>query len=79
MFPEHIGTDAKERFLKQAHDLYVTDAYHSLSIEGYRVTTRVRTVVRDEHRWLGGAVTALLEIVGHVVLGFYSPNSWLVC
>ena len=33
-----VEADAKERFLKRAHDIYVTDAYHSLSIEGYRVT-----------------------------------------
>ena len=38
--------DAKERFLKQAHEIYVTDAYHSLSIEGYRVTQDLIDQVR---------------------------------
>ena len=35
-----------ERFLKQAHDNYATDAYHSLSIEGYRVTHELIEQVR---------------------------------
>ncbi len=41
-----VEADAKERYLKQAHDLYVTDAYHSLSIEGYGVTQELIEQVR---------------------------------
>ena len=41
-----LDADAKERFIKQAHELYVTDAYHSLSIEGYRVTQDLIDQVR---------------------------------
>jgi len=40
--PRNIGA-----YLKRVNETYVTDAYHSLSIEGYRVTRelieRVRT------------------------------------
>jgi len=34
-------------YLKQVEDIYVTDAYHSLSIEGYRVSTDLIERVRD--------------------------------
>lgn len=47
-FPEPPGLpENHEAFLKKVQDVYVTDAYHSLSIEGYKVTPelieRVRT------------------------------------
>ena len=41
-----VEADARERYLKQTHDLYVTDAYHSLSIEGYGVTQELIEQVR---------------------------------
>ena len=41
-----VDADAKKRFLKQVHEIYVTDAYHSLSIEGYRVTKELIDQVR---------------------------------
>ncbi|VTP91463.1 Fic family protein [Sphingobacterium daejeonense] len=38
-FPASPGLpESKEAFLKEIDDIYVTDAYHSLSIERYRVT-----------------------------------------
>jgi len=38
-FPEPPGlTRNHEAFLKHVKDVYVTDAYHSLSNEGYKVT-----------------------------------------
>lgn len=38
-FPEPPGIpNDKAAYLKQVDDIYVTDAYHSLSIEGYRVS-----------------------------------------
>jgi hypothetical protein len=47
-FPEAPGrpndTDA---YLKQVEDIYVTDAYHSLSIEGYRVSPALIERVRS--------------------------------
>ncbi len=36
----------KEEYLKKVEELYVTDAYHSLSIEGYRVTEELIEKVR---------------------------------
>lgn len=39
-----IGVDA---YLKQVDDLYVTDAYHSLSIEGYKVSEQLIENVRS--------------------------------
>lgn len=36
-----------EAYLKAVDDIYVTDAYHSLSIEGYRVTRDLIERVRD--------------------------------
>jgi hypothetical protein len=46
-FPKSTGLpkDADE-YLKQVDHIYVTDAYHSLSIEGYRVTTELIEKVR---------------------------------
>lgn len=40
--PKDIGS-----YLKQAGKIYVTDAYHSLSIEGYRVTEELIELVRS--------------------------------
>lgn len=38
-FPASPGiSDDHEAFLKNIDDIYITDAYHSLSIERYRVT-----------------------------------------
>ena len=47
-FPEPPGipTD-KAAYLKQVDEIYVTDAYHSLSIEGYRVTPDLIERVRS--------------------------------
>jgi hypothetical protein len=47
-FPEAPGLskDAKT-YLKQVEDAYVTDAYHSLSIEGYRVSPELIEHVRS--------------------------------
>jgi len=36
-----------QTYLKQVDDIYVTDAYHSLSIEGYQVTTELIERVRS--------------------------------
>jgi len=36
-----------QAYLKQVDDIYVTDAYHSLSIEGYQVTTEIIERVRS--------------------------------
>lgn len=40
-------TNDIEAYLKQIDDLYVTDAYHSLSIEGYRVSPELIEKVRS--------------------------------
>jgi fido (protein-threonine AMPylation protein) len=41
-FPEEPGLPADKRaYLAAVHDTYVRDAYHSLSIEGYHVTTEL--------------------------------------
>ena len=46
-FPAAPGLPRKtEAFLKAIDDVYVTDAYHSLSIEGYQVTTELIERVR---------------------------------
>lgn len=51
VFPSAPGmptdNDEKKRFLAQAHDAYLDDAYHSLSIEGYRVTPELIERVRS--------------------------------
>ena len=36
-----------ETYLQQVEEVYVTDAYHSLSIEGYRVTSELIELVRS--------------------------------
>lgn len=48
IFPDPPGlrTD-KVAYLKQVDDIYATDAYHSLSIEGYRVNAELIERVRD--------------------------------
>jgi hypothetical protein len=47
-FPETPGLPHNiERYMKRVNDAYVTDAYHSLSIEGYRVTTELIERVRS--------------------------------
>jgi hypothetical protein len=47
-FPKAPGLPAdKAAFLKQVGEAYVTDAYHSLSIEGYRVTPELIERVRS--------------------------------
>ena len=43
--PPESAVDAKS-YLKKVDDVYVTDAYHSLSIEGYRVTPALIERVR---------------------------------
>ena len=48
VFPDPPGIqDDKEAYLKQVDDIYVTDAYHSLSIEGYRVSEELIERVRS--------------------------------
>src|SRR6202045_1819405 len=47
-FPKAPGPPRNsEAYLKRVNDAYVTDAYHSLSIEGYRVTTDLIERVRS--------------------------------
>ncbi|NEW83279.1 MAG: cell filamentation protein Fic [Mariniphaga sp.] len=49
-FPSAQGLPIdKNSILKQIDDLYVTDAYHSLSIEGYQVTSDLIERVRSGH------------------------------
>jgi len=44
--PPELPSDSAA-YLKAVDDIYVTDAYHSLSIEGYRVTEQLIERVRD--------------------------------
>jgi hypothetical protein len=47
-FPDATGTAIDiEDYLKQVEENYTTDAYHSLSIEGYRVTSELIEKVRS--------------------------------
>lgn len=47
-FPQEKGLSKnKKAFLDHIEEQYVTDAYHSLSIEGYRVTTELIQKVRS--------------------------------
>lgn len=47
-FPEAPGLpEDKDAYLKQVDDIYTSDAYHSLSIEGYRVNAELIEQVRD--------------------------------
>lgn len=47
-FPEAPGLpEDKDAYLKQVDDIYTSDAYHSLSIEGYRVDAELIEQVRD--------------------------------
>jgi Fic family protein len=48
-FPKAPGrTKDIKAYLKQVDDVYVTDAYHSLSIEGYRVSAELIERVRNQ-------------------------------
>jgi fido (protein-threonine AMPylation protein) len=48
IFPESKGMPVKiEDYLKQVEDNYIEDAYHSLSIEGYRITPGLIERVRS--------------------------------
>lgn len=48
-FPQAPGLPKDTKtFLKHVDDVYVTDAYHSLSIEGYRVSAELIERVRDQ-------------------------------
>ena len=50
-FPKAPGLPRNiKAYLKRVNDTYVTDAYHSLSIEGYRVTRELIERVRGG-RW----------------------------
>src|SRR5438105_7872185 len=50
-FPKEPGMPRNiETYMKRVNDAYVTDAYHSLSIEGYRVTPELIERVRKS-RW----------------------------
>jgi hypothetical protein len=47
-FPTPPGMpENQEKYLKEVEDVYVTDAYHSLSIEGYRVSAELINKVRS--------------------------------
>jgi len=47
-FPKAPGPPRNiDAYLKRVNDVYVTDAYHSLSIEGYRVTPALIDRVRS--------------------------------
>jgi hypothetical protein len=47
-FPKEPGSPRNiDAYLKRVTDAYVTDAYHSLSIEGYRVTLALVERVRS--------------------------------
>lgn len=47
-FPKEPGIPRNiETYMKRVNDAYVTDAYHSLSIEGYRVTPELIERVRN--------------------------------
>jgi hypothetical protein len=46
-FPEPQGIHNIEQYLNEVEDKFVTDAYHSLSIEGYRVTLELIEHVRS--------------------------------
>jgi hypothetical protein len=47
-FPKSPGLpENADEYLKKVDEIYVTDAYHSLSIEGYRVTTELIEKVRS--------------------------------
>jgi Fic/DOC family len=47
-FPEALGLPQNvQAYMKRVTDAYVTDAYHSLSIEGYRVTPELIERVRS--------------------------------
>ena len=47
-FPKEPGMPRNiETYMKRVNDAYVTDAYHSLSIEGYRVTPELIERVRN--------------------------------
>lgn len=52
-FPPPSKVDDIDAYLRQVDDVYVTDAYHSLSIEGYQVSAalveRVRSGTWDPH------------------------------
>ncbi|MBS1822397.1 MAG: Fic family protein [Acidobacteria bacterium] len=48
IFPQPPGVPRRvEAYMKRVNDAYVTDAYHSLSIEGYRVTPELIERVRS--------------------------------
>jgi len=54
-FPEPAtGPIDWEQYLKQVDEIFNSDAYHSLSIEGYRVTPELIEMVRSGH-WEHGA------------------------
>jgi hypothetical protein len=47
-FPEMPGLPHnRAAYMKRVEEAYVTDACHSLSIEGYRVTPRLIRIVRS--------------------------------
>lgn len=47
VFPKAPDVKNKESYLKSVEELYTTDAYHSLSIEGYQVTSELIERVRS--------------------------------
>ena len=57
IFPAPPRSNDIEAYLKDVSDIYVTDAYHSLSIEGYRVSEELIEKVR-EGNWNPDAIKA---------------------
>ncbi len=56
-FPKAPGLPRKAAaYMKGVDEAYVSDAYHSLSIEGYRVTHNPGEVAREDHRAAGPLV-----------------------
>ena len=56
-FPAPEKRNDIETYLKEVDDIYVTDAYHSLSIEGYRVSAELIEQVRSG-AWNPDAIAA---------------------
>jgi hypothetical protein len=65
VFPAPPGRPGKPGpYLKAVEDVYVNDAYHSLSIEGYRVSPALIERVRRSRRcaWFSGTSSSSISI-----------------
>jgi hypothetical protein len=58
-------------YLKQVEDVYVSDAYHSLSIEGYKVSTELIEKVRSGNWNPGGATEDQKDQNALAARGYY--------